>query len=223
MGIGEADVTACFGLRRRRSALRAILLMEFQTKIIGKKKNPRARVAMVGIVLLVASVIFAVTRGHEEAAKWTFGVGMVVFIGGAAYARGDLSHTGVLATDLVVNVSGLRIGEVMYPIVQVDKLDFLVEGYDGMYVEGTGGSQSRGRNYNGMDNYLSFESAGEKIECRFYLPDARHVQFLGGVFKEFYAARVPFVERDNAGWRTFLFEPVTDREWEDRMIENGYR
>jgi hypothetical protein len=99
----------------------------------------------------------------------------------------------------------------------------MVDGYDGMYVEGSGNNQSRGRTYSGMDNYVSFGYAGEKIECRFYLADARHVQLLGGVFKEFYAQRVPFTERDNAGWRTFLFEPVTDGQWEDMMIENGYK
>lgn len=197
--------------------------MEFQTKIIEKKKNPRARVAFAGIVLLVMAMILAVIRGNEQAAMWAFGIGMVVLVGGAIYAKGDLSHRGISATDLVVNVAELRIGAVAYPIAQVDKLEFLVDGYDGMYVEGSGNSQSRGRSYNGMDNYVSFGYAGEKIECRFYLPDARHVQLLGGVFKEFYARRIPFTERDNAGWRTFLFEPVTDGQWEDKMIELGYR
>jgi hypothetical protein len=197
--------------------------MEFQTKIIGKKKNPRARVAIAGVFLLVAAMILALVRGYEHVAMWAFGVAMVVFVGGAIYAKGDLTHTGVSATDLVVNVSEIRMGAVAYPIGQIEELSFLVEGYDGMYVPGTGNRQSSGRSYNGMDNYLSFGCAGEKIECRFYLPDARHVQLLGGVFKEFYAQRVPFLERDTAGWRTFLFAPVTDREWEDMMIENGYR
>jgi uncharacterized membrane protein YgdD (TMEM256/DUF423 family) len=199
------------------------ILMEFQTKIVEKMRNPRARVAFAGIALLVLAIIFAFIKGYEQATMWTFGIGMVVFAGGAIYARGDLSHTRISATDLVVNVGELRIGSAVYPIGQVEGLEFLVDGYDGMYVEGSGNNRSRGRTYSGMDNYVSFGYAGEKVECRFYLSDARHVQLLGGVFKEFYAKRVPFTERDNAGWRTFLFEPVTDREWGDRMIENGYK
>lgn len=98
--------------------------MEFQTKIIEKKKNPRARVAFAGIVLLVMAMILAVIRGNEQAAMCAFGIGMVVLVGGAIYAKGDLSHTGISATDLVVNVAELRIGTVAYPIAQVDKLEF---------------------------------------------------------------------------------------------------
>ena len=211
MGIGEAAAPV------------AILLMEFQTKIIEKKKNPRARVAFAGIALLVLAIIFTFIKGYEHVTMWTFGIGMVVFAGGAIYAKGDLSHTRVSAADLIVNVSELRIGAEAYPIGQVEELEFMVDGYDGMYVEGSGNNQNRGRTYSGMDNYVTFGYAAEKTECRFYLSDARHVQLLGGVFKEFYALRVPFTERDNAGWRTFLFEPVTDGQWEDLMIENGYK
>ena len=203
----------------------AILLMEFQTKIIEKKKNPRARVAIVGVVLLVVAMILALIRGYEHAAMWTFGVAMVVLVGGAIYAKGDLTHIAVSPIDLVVNVSEMRIGEAAYPMGQIEELEFSVEGYDGMWIPGTGNNSysNRGSSYNGMDNYISFGYAGEKVECRFYLPDAHHVQLLGGVFKEFYAKRIVFTERDVDGWRTFLFAPVTDGQWEDLMIENGYK
>ena len=202
----------------------AAMLMEFQTKIIEKKKNPRARVAIAGVVLLVAAMILALIRGYEQPALWTFGVAMVVLVGGAVYAKGDLTHIRVSPIDLVVNVSEMRIGEAAYPMGQIEELEFSVEGYDGMWIPGTGNSQhSRESAYNGMDNYISFRYAGEKVGCRFYLPDAVHVQLLGGVFKQFYAQRVPFTERDSDGWRTFLFAPVTDGQWEDLMIENGYK
>ena len=124
MGIGEAAAPV------------AILLMEFQTKIIEKKKNPRARVAFAGIALLVLAIIFTFIKCYEHVTMWTFGIGMVVFAVGAIYAKGDLSHTRVSAADLIVNVSELRIGAEAYPIGQVEELEFMVDGYDGMYVEG---------------------------------------------------------------------------------------
>jgi hypothetical protein len=197
--------------------------MEFQSKIIEKKKNPRARVAAVGVVLFMAGMILSVVHGYEQYALWSFGVGMVLLIGGAVYARGNLTNIGVSDTDVVVNVSSIRIGDMTWPVDQIAGLEFLVEGYDGMVIPGTRGSrQNREDYYNGMNNYFSFVYNGNKVNCRFYLPDPQHVQELGGVFKDFYAHRVEFVER-SGGWRTFLFEAVTDAQWEDLMIENGYR
>jgi hypothetical protein len=48
------------------------------------------------------------------------------------------------------------------------------------------------------------------------------VQQLGALFKEFYAKRIPFVERSVTSSRTFLFQPVSEKQWEDLMIEHGY-
>ena len=198
--------------------------MEFQTKIVEKKKNPRARVAMVGVGLFVVAMILSTVHGYEQYVLWVFGVAMVLLIGGAVYAKGNLSSIEVSPIDLVVNVSEIRIGETTYAVPQATDLKFVVEGYDGMRKPGSGGSyQSNGSSYNGMDNYVSFEYGDQKIECRFYLPDPWHVQQLGGVFKELYARQVTFVERDLDGWRTFLFAPVTEGQWEDLMIENGYK
>ena len=102
----------------------------------------------------------------------------------------------------------------------------IIEGYDGMvdtegYAPNAPLSRTRGL-LNGMNNYLNFKFGGEKVEWQFYLPDPQHVQQLGALFKGFYAKRIPFVERSETSDRTFLFEPVSKKEWEDRMIENGY-
>lgn len=136
----------------------------FQTRIIEKKKNPRARVATVGVVLFMAGMLLSVVHGYEQYALWSFGAGMVLLIGGAVYAKGNLSNIGVSDTDVVVNVSSIRIWDMTYPIDQIAGLEFLVEGYDGMVIPGTRASR-----------------------------------------------------------RTFLFEAVTDAQWEELMIENGYR
>jgi hypothetical protein len=197
--------------------------MEFQTKIVEKKKNPRARVAMVGVVLFIVAMILSVIHGYERYALWMFGAGMLMLIGGAIYARGDLSSVGVSDIDLVVDVAGIRIGEVRYALSAVADLEFVVEGYDGMVTPGTSNYRRNREDYlNGMGNYLYFVADGGKVTCRFYLGDPQHVQQLGALYKEFYSRRVAFVER-TGGWRTFLFEAVTDAQWEDLMIQNGYK
>ena len=73
-----------------------------------------------------------------------------------------------------------------------------------------------------MNNYLNFNIGEEEVEWQFYLPDPQHVQQLGLLFKEFYSRHIPFLERSVTSDRTFLFEPVSRQQWEDRMIENGY-
>ena len=196
--------------------------MEFQTKIVEHKKNPRARVPAIGVVLFIVAMILSVTH-FEQFAVWLFGVAMVLLIGGAIYARGDLSNIGVSATDLVINISEVRIGATQYLLSQVANLEFIVEGYDGMETPGTSNYRRNREDYlNGMDNYLCFVSDGNEVKCRFYLGDPQHVQLLGALYKEFYSRRISFVER-SSGWRTFMFEAVTDSQWEDLMIQNGYK
>ncbi len=136
-----------------------------------------------------------------------------------SYAKGDLADVEVSAKDLVINDVEIRIGETVYPLGQVQDIDFMVEGYDGMQ-----GRQYRGPSeglINGMNNYLDFSASGESVRCYFYLAGQEAVQQLGLLFKEFYRKRINFVER-NMGSKTYLFEPVTQKQWEDRMIENGY-
>ena len=194
-------------------------LMEFRTKIVEAKKNPKARLAVVGAVLLVVSVVLSLMNGYERYAMWGFGVAFILLIGGAIFGRGDLAFEAVSAKDLVINDTEIRVGETVYALGQVQDIDFMVVGYDGMQ-----GRQYRGPSegiINGMDNYLDFTFGGEQVKCYFYLAGPEAVQQLGLLFKEFYNKRINFVER-NMGSKTYLFEPVTQKQWEDRMTENGY-
>ena len=77
-------------------------------------------------------------------------------------------------------------------------------------------------NKDGATINLNFTFEGQKQEWQFYLPDPEHVQQLGALFKDFYAKRIPFVERSATSSRTYLFAPVSKEKWEDLMIENGY-
>lgn len=203
--------------------------MIFQTKIITGNKNPRARIAWAGGGLLFLAMVLMCVDAYRRYGFWMFGLSIVVLGVGAFLTKGDLDLIEVSEIELQMGVDEIRVGETVYPLGQVTDIVFQVEGYDGMVdVEGYGTGQ-RGSRYsgyqrllNGMNNYLDFKIDGRKEEWQFYLGDPQQVQALGALFKELYARRIPFLERSVTNDRTFLFEPVTKRQWEDRMIEHGY-
>lgn len=202
--------------------------MEFQTKIVEGNKNPKARVAWAGGIVLFVSMILMCVDAYQRYGFWLFGVGVVVLIGGAMLAKGDVDVMELSDTDIVVNAQEIRVGDAVYPLSQVTGIEFQVEGYDGMVdSQGYASSDVPGNRkfglLNGMNNYLDFTFGGKKIEWQFYLADPAHVQQLGELFKAFYAKGIPFHECSQISKRTFLFEPVTEKEWEDRMILNGYK
>jgi hypothetical protein len=199
--------------------------MQFQAKIVEGNKNPRARVVWAGGILVFVSMIMMCFEGSQRYGFWLFGLAIVVLIVGAILAKGDVDVIDVSATDLVVDISEIRIGETRFPLAQVSDLEFQVEGYDGMadpdgYARFT--SARRRDRVNGMNNYLDFKMGEEKQEWQFYLSGPQQVQELGALLKELYSKGIPFKEEDGTGHRTFLFEPVSEQQWEDRMIENGY-
>ena len=166
--------------------------MEFQAKIVEVNKNPKARIAWAGGILVFLSMILMCVNGYQRYGFWLFGAGVVILIVGAILARGDVDAIEVSETDIVVNAEEIRVGETVYPLSQVTGIEFQVEGYDGMVdTQGYASSDVRfSRNralVNGMNNYLDFAIAGKKIEWQFYLADPLQAQQLGELFKEWYA------------------------------------
>lgn len=202
--------------------------MEFQTKIVEGNKNPKARIVWAGAAVIFLGMVLMCMDAYQRYGFWMFGIGVVVLIGGVLAAKGDVDFENVSETNLVINLQEVRVGDARYSIPFLKGIEFQVEGYDGMS-DPYGYSRdsqmrvgSRG-SLNGLNNYLTFTMEDEKVETQFYLPDPQHVQQLGELFKEWYAKGIPFRERSATNDRTFLFEPVSEKEWEDRMIVNGYR
>ena len=200
--------------------------MEFKTKIIEGNKNPKAKVVWAGAGLLFVSMILMCLDKYRNYGFWLFGLAVVVLIIGALFAKGDVDVIELSVADIVVNTEEIRVGDQVFPLAQVEDIVFQVEGYDGMvdpegYALKSRYSRTSGL-LNGMNNYLNFTFEGQKQEWQFYLPDPEHVQQLGALFKDFYAKRIPFVERSATSSRTYLFAPVSKEKWEDLMIENGY-
>ena len=199
--------------------------MEFQTKIIEGNKNPRARVVWVGAALIFVSMVLMCMNGYVHYGFWLFGAGVVVLIVGLMGAKGDVDLMELSETNLVMDCEQIRVGETVYPLSQVTEIEFQVEGYDGMVDEqGYASTRYRGQGIlNGMNNYLDFKFEDEKVEWQFYLPDPASVQQLGELFKELYSKGILFRECSQVSKRTFLFAPVTEGQWEDLMIQNGYK
>jgi hypothetical protein len=203
--------------------------MEFQTKIVEGNKNPKAKVVWAGAGLLFLSMVLMCMDKYRNYGFWLFGLAVVVLIVAALFAKGDVDLIELSVADIIINTEAIKVGDAVFPLAQMEDIVFQVEGYDGMidaegYAQGSlpGSSTRRVGLVNGMNNYLDFRFGGEKQEWQFYLPDPQHVQQLGALFKEFYARRIPFVERNVTSSRTFLFAPVTEKQWEDLMIEHGY-
>ncbi len=201
--------------------------MEFQTKIIEGNSNPKARIVWAGGGLVFLALILMCIDKYRQIGFWLFGVAVVMLLVGAFLAKGDVDLIDVSATDMVFNVKEVKIGETTFPLAQISAIVFQVEGYDGMldpdgYVSRSRYSRNNGI-LNGMNNYLNFTFGNAKQEWQFYLPDPEHVQQLGALFEELYAKRIEFVERSATGKRTFLFAPVSERQWEDQMIGHGWR
>ena len=202
--------------------------MQFQAKIVVANRNPNARIAWAGGGLLFLAMVLMCVDAYRRYGFWLFGVAVVVLLIGAVLSRGNVSAIDISDIELTVSPQEMSVGDTAFPVAEVTDMVFQVEGYDGMvdpdgYSRDTLGGSGRRGTVNGMNNYLNFKFGGQKQEWQFYLADAQQAQLLGALFKEFYSLRIPFVERDGTGYRTFLFEPVTTAGWEDRMIENGYQ
>lgn len=194
--------------------------MEFQAKIVGANKSLWARMTWVGAVVLIAAIFLAMADGYERYAIWIFGLAATMLIVGAMMARGDVNERKVTTDDLVINLSEIRIGKLEYPMADIQEIDFSMDGYEGMtsfhYYAGDAGV------VDGMGNALRFRTGDAHAKCLFFLAGQEDVGKLADLFREFYERRIAFRE-EFRGQRTFLFEPVTEAQWEDKTIMNGYK
>jgi hypothetical protein len=193
--------------------------MEFRTKMVISRRNPRAYVAYAGLVIAVSSLVLVFIPSLSYYIPYVFGTGIAVVILGAIIARGDVRNYGLSEDELVVSAAGITVGAVHYPMRMVSRIDFNVEAYNGMYVND--GAMVSGSNSDGMTNQLTFESGGAKIDCGFYLSGKPQVQELAILFNEFYERRIPFVER-NRSTRTYMFRVLNEKELAEFKRRYGY-
>src|SRR5579859_7416534 len=110
-------------------------MFEFRTKTVVSRKNKKAYIAYLGLLIALSSLLCVFIPGFQDYIPWVFGTGIVVVVIGALIARGDVTDYGLSEEDLVVNLKGISIGGQYYPMGQVRELDFNVEGFAGMRVD----------------------------------------------------------------------------------------
>ena len=203
--------------------------MEFQSRIFVKVSNPGARVADLGGILFIASIVLAVVLkllkvwdSYAYYCLYVLGLGILCMITGRIIAKGNMFTIGLSDTELVVAENGIRVGEEFYPHDQLSDLDFWVDGYEGMGLIVRGRGYVRRRKYHGTGNKIHFRVNGRKHLYQFYLPDLNSMNNLGQVFRKYYERRIPFREC-NRGGPTFLFQQVRSKsELEDMKRKEGY-
>jgi hypothetical protein len=200
--------------------------MEFQTKLVNPRKNKGAHLMEAGGVLIFCTIIsLRILNGHNADARVMLallglGGGIALLLIGRRMTRGDMLHHDVSDTDLVVSSEKIVVGDQVYPISEMQNLDFWVEGYYGM--TGPSFRPTRRNRLDGMENKLHFKVNGERHLYQFLLEDLLSMQQLGQVFRQLYANQTAFAER-NRGGQTFLFHQVrSKKELEAMKREEGY-
>jgi len=200
--------------------------MEFQTKLVNPRKNTGAHLMQAGGVLIFCTIISLrmLNRLNGNAyvilALLGLGGGIALLLIGRRSTRGDMLHHDVSDTDMVMSSERIVVGDQVYPISEMQNLDFWVEGYYGM--TGPSFRPTRRNKLDGMENKLHFKVNGERHLYQFLLEDLLSMQQLGQVFRQLYANQTAFAER-NRGGQTFLFHQVrSKKELEKMKREEGY-
>lgn len=200
--------------------------MEFQTKLVNPRKNTGAHLMEAGGVLIFCTIISLrmLNRLNGNAyvilALLGLGGGIALLLIGRRSTRGDMLHHDVSDTDMVMSSERIVVGDQVYPISEMQNLDFWVEGYYGM--TGPSFRPTRRNKLDGMENKLHFKVNGERHLYQFLLEDLLSMQQLGQVFRQLYANQTAFAER-NRGGQTFLFHQVrSKKELEKMKREEGY-
>src|ERR1700744_3322978 len=100
--------------------------MEFRTRIVIKKRNPRAYIAYAGLFIAASSLVFVFIPAMQDYIPYVFGGGIAVVVIGAVIARGDVRNYGFSREELAVSPDGITVGSMHYPLRMVSDMDFNV-------------------------------------------------------------------------------------------------
>jgi len=141
-----------------------------------------------------------------------FGAVVVIVIGIALAKRGNIQAYEISREPFVLTPTGIRIGQISFKISEISEIVFIVHSFRGMDYSDGGGSY---KTSDGMDNYLSFTHNGIPEKFRFYINSKKHALDLCSVLREYYRAKIPVVEQDMFGRRTWLLKRLeTKAEYE---------
>lgn len=186
--------------------------MEFKSFIVknneDKTTNYTQYIAGIGIIACFAFAAF----GMYTVSTIFFGAVVVIVIGIALAKRGNIQAYEISKEPFILTPTGIRIGQISFKISEISEIVFVVHSFSGMDYSDGGGTY---KTSDGMDNYLRFTRNGLLENFRFYLNSKKHALDLCAVLREYYRAKVPVVEQDMFGRRTWLLKRLeTKAEYE---------
>jgi len=139
-------------------------------------------------------------------------VAVIIIILVAAFAKkGNIQAYQISSEQILLTPASVRIDQKTYKISEVSDIVFVVHSFNGMNYSDSGDYKTS----DGMDNYLSFSYMGLTEECRFYLNSKKHALDLCAVLREYYRSKIPIIEKDMNGSRTWLLKRMeTKAEFE---------
>ena len=160
---------------------------------------------------MIACIAFA-ALGMYSISTFLFAAVVILIIVVAFAKKGNIQSNLVSKEQVVLTPASIRIDQKSYKISEISDIVFIVHSFNGMdYSQG-------GKSYetsNGMDNYITFSYMGLSENCQFYLNSKKHALDLCAVLREYYRAKIPIIEKDMNGSRTWLLKRMeTKAEFE---------
>jgi hypothetical protein len=188
--------------------------MKFRTFIVKANKSKTVNTgAVIAIVLIILSFITGFL-GLLTMAAISFVVAILTVVVMAIAKKGDIQLYGVSKEYLVLTPGTITIESESFAVEKVGEIHIRIHSYSGLVYPRSENASSRSVS-SGVDNKLSFEYNGIKKECVFYIGNNKHALQLCAVLREYYRNKLPVIETDMYGVRTYLLQRLKTKEDKD--------
>ncbi len=186
--------------------------MEFKSYIIKTNEDKTTNNTQYFVAIgIIACLVFAALSMYNMATIIFAAVVIIVLV--IAFAKkGNIQAYQISHEQFVLTPTSIRIDQKTYKISEISEIVFTVHSFNGLnYSDGS----SNYKTSNGMDNYLSFSYRRLTENCQFYLNSKKHALDLCAVLREYYRAKIPIIEKDMNGSRTWMLKRMeTKAEFE---------
>jgi hypothetical protein len=182
------------------------LKIEFKSRLITRNPDSGTNKAYIIIAAaIVACIVFAALKLYTYATIG-FAVALVTVLVITIAKKGRI-HAVVVSDKLLhLTPTSVTIDGRMFRISEITDLAFHIDAFSGMRYPSERATSS------GMQNLISFKYHGSEEQYNFFLQNRQHAVQLCAVIREYYRNRIPVVETDYAGRRTWLMQRIETME-----------
>lgn len=185
--------------------------MKFRTFIVKVNKSKTVNAgAVVALVLVILSFIAAFLDLLAVAAI-SFVAAILSIVVIAVAKKGDIQLYGISKEYLVLTPGTITIEAESFIVEEVKNIHIVFHSYSGLLYASSENSNTR-HTSNGIDNKISFEHNGVKKEYSFFIGNKKHALQLCAVLREYYRKKLPVLETDMYGVRTYLLQRLKTKE-----------